>query len=53
MRGGMTRDDGHTLKQEEVAPDIWKNILTVRTVKQWIKFPKGVVQFPHLEVFKT
>lgn len=41
------------IKKEEVHTDLPKYILTMRTVKLWIKFPKEDVPFLCPQVFKT
>jgi len=41
-----TRGNGHKLKQR-------KNFFTLRVTEPWNRLPRGVVDSPSLEIFKT
>ena len=47
------RWEGKTQQAESFTLGIKKNLFTPRTIKQWIGFPREVVQSPSLQVFKT
>lgn len=45
--------EGETQQAGSFTLGIKKNFFTPRTIKQWIGFPREVVQSPSLRVFKT
>jgi len=44
-----TRGNGHKLKHEKFQ----LNLFTLRVTEHWNRLPRGVVESPSLEIFKT
>ena len=47
-----TRGNGHKLKHRRFPLTIRKHFFTVRVTKHWHRLPRGVVEYPSLEIFK-
>jgi len=47
------RGDGHILKHRKFHVNARKNELTLRVTEHWNRLPRGVVESPPLEIFKT
>jgi len=45
-----TRGNGHKLKQRKF---MRKNFLPLRVTEHWNRLPRGIVESPSLEIFKT
>jgi len=48
-----TRGKGHKLKQRKFLLNMRKNCFTLRLTEHWNRLPRGVVESPSLEIFKT
>jgi len=48
-----TRGSGHKLKQRKFHPNMRKNFFPLRVMENWNRLPRGVVDSPSLEIFKT
>jgi len=48
-----TRDNGHKLKHRKFQLNMRKNFFTLRVTEHWNRLPRGVVESPSLEIFKT
>ena len=49
---GVTRNNGHKLREERFRLDIRKNDFTVRVARAWNRLPGEAVLSPSLEIFK-
>jgi len=48
-----TRGNGHKLKHRKFRLNMKNNFFTLRMMKHWNRLPRGVVESPSLEIFKT
>jgi len=48
-----TRANGHKLKQRKFCLNMRKNFFTLRVTEHWPRLPRGAVESPSLEIFKT
>jgi len=48
-----TRGNGHKLKKRKFQLNMRKNFFTLRLTEHWNRLPRGVVESPSLEIFKT
>ncbi|KFV82924.1 hypothetical protein N308_04409, partial [Struthio camelus australis] len=45
--------NGHKLKHRKFHLNMRKNLFPVRVTEHWNRLPRGVVESPSLEIFKT
>jgi len=48
-----TRGNGHKQKLRKFHLNMWKNFFPLRVTEHWNRLPRGVVESPSLEIFKT
>jgi len=48
-----TRGNGHKLKQRKFRLNMRKNFFTLRVTEHWNRLPRGILDSPSLEIFKT
>jgi len=48
-----TRGNGHKLKPRKLQLNMWKKLFTLRVTEHWNRLPRGVMESPSLEIFKT
>jgi len=47
-----TRGDGYKLKHKQFHLNMMKNFITQRVTEHWNRLPRGVVDFPSLEIWR-
>jgi len=53
VRSDRTRGNGHKLKQRKLQMKMRKNFFPLRVTEPWPRLPRGAVESPSLEIFKT
>ena len=53
VSSNRTRDKGHKLKHKKFHLNTRKNFFPLRVMERWNRLPRGVVESPSLEIFKT
>jgi len=48
-----TKGNGHKLKHRKFRQNMMKNFFPLRVTEQWNRLPRGAVESPSLEIFKT
>jgi len=48
-----TRGNGHKLNQRKLQLNTRKNFFPLRVMEHWNRLPRGAVESPSLEIFKT
>jgi len=48
-----TRGNRHKLKQRKFCLNMRRNFFTLRVMEPWSRLPRGAVESPSLEIFKT
>ena len=51
--GDKTRGNGKTLEHRKLCKNVHKNFFTMRVTENWNRQPRGAVESPSLEIFKT
>jgi len=53
VSSNRTRGNRHKLKHRKFQLNMRKNFLALRVIEHWNRLPRGVVESPSLEIFKT
>ena len=51
--GDKTRANSHKPEHSKFCTNMSKNFFTVRVTEHWNRLPRGIVESPSLEIFKT